>query len=121
MPALPQQVNAFAFAGSEWIQGYTLTNDDGTPVDLTEATFELVIRPAVTDATIPALVSITATETAQGYLTVTGNVVLVILYPAATTVLAQGSRPYALWMNPGTTSATALVTGSFNSALIAAA
>lgn len=121
MPALPMQANAQAAARGEWVQGYTLTNDDGTPVDLTGATFEFVIRSAVTDLTEPALVSITATETAQGYLTVTGNVVLVSVYPAATTLLGQGAWPYALWMNPGTTTATPIVEGTFYSGLVAAA
>lgn len=121
MPAFPMQANTTSAAGGQWSVGYTLTDDTGAPLDLTGASFELVIRPALTDTAEPALVSITATETSQGYLTVNANTVLVVIYPAATEILGRNAWPYALWMNPGTSSALPLVEGTLYSALVASA
>lgn len=123
MPGLPNQWNAFTPAGSQWIQAFTLQNDDGTPVNVTGWTWEFVIREHVTDATSPALVQVTTTPSSQGYITVdtvTGTVT-VVLNPAATALLSKGARPYTLWSNPGTTTALAWVDGTFNSQLVAAA
>jgi hypothetical protein len=122
VPVLPQQINIVIACGGQWPQGYTLTNDDGTPMDLSTAVFELVIRPTVTDVTEPALVSVTsAASSNQGYITITGNVVLVVLSPTATALLGAGARPYALWLDPGLSDATPIVVGTCFSDLVAAA
>jgi hypothetical protein len=123
VPGLPNQWNAFTPAGSQWIQAFTLQNDDGTPVNIAGWTWEFVIRPNTTDTASPALVQVTTTSSAQGYITVdtvTGTVT-VVLNPAATALLSKGARPYTLWSNPGTTTALAWVDGTFNSQLVAAA
>lgn len=121
MSSLPNQWNASSAAGSQWAQAFTLQNDDGTPVNVTGWTWEFVIRPTVADTVSPALVQVTTTAGAQGYITVdtTTATVMVVLNPAATSLLGRGARPYALWSNPGTTTALAWVEGVFNSQLIA--
>ena len=121
MSQLPNQVNFATAAGSVWQQTFTLTDAAGVAINLTWLTWEFVIRPNVTDATVPASVSVTTTATAQGQITVTPltGTVTVTLTPAATTLLNQGSRPHALWSNPGTTTATVWVEGRFNTALVA--
>lgn len=121
MSALPNQWNASSPAGSQWSQSFQLVNDDGTPVNVTGWTWEFVIRPTVADTASPALVQVTTTVSAQGYITVntTTATVMVVLNPAATSLLGKGAKPYALWSNPGTTTATAWVEGTFNSQLIA--
>jgi hypothetical protein len=121
--ALPNQWNATAAAGSQWAQAFQLQNDDGTPVNITGWTWEFVIRLTVTDAASPALVQVTTAANSQGYITVntTTATVTVVLNPAATSQLGKGAKPYTLWSNPGTTTATAWVDGTFNSQLIAAA
>jgi hypothetical protein len=124
MPALPIQVNAIAAAGGEWDTTYALENDDGTVMNITGKSFEFVIRPTVTDATEPALVSVSSVSaSAQGFMTVNvaAGTVLVVLNPAATSLLGQGARPYTLWMDPGLTDATPLVAGTFFSNLVAVA
>lgn len=122
MPVFPMQANTTSAAGGQWTVGYTLTDDNNVPLDLTGATFEFVVRTALTDTAEPALVSITATETSQGYLAVSGNTVLVVIYPPATALLGRNAWPYALWMNPGSpTTAVPLVEGTFYSGLVAAA
>ena len=118
MSNLPNQVNFTAPAGSQWAQAFQMTG-----VDITGLDWEFVIRPGVTDTAQPPLVKVTTTVSSQGQITVdtaTGTV-MVVLTPAATTLLKRGARPYALWSNPGTTSATAWCEGVFNSQLIAAA
>lgn len=123
MPQLPNQVSFSSAAGSLWQQTFTLTDAAGAAINLTGLTWEFVIRPNVTDATVPALVSVTTTATAQGQITVvplTGTVT-VTLTPAATAILGQGARPHALWSNPGTSTATCWCEGRFNTALVAAA
>lgn len=115
MPTLPNQLNIQQAAGSQWTQGYQLQNDDGTLVNITGATFQFVIRPSATNVTEPGLVSVNSTaSTVQGYITVTTgtSTLLVVLSPTATSLLGQNSYPYSLWMNPGTSSATDLVTGT---------
>lgn len=119
---LPNQVQFSSAAGSTWRQTFTITDENG-PVDLTGLAWEFVIRPNTTDATVPALVTVTTTVSTQGQIDVvplTGTVT-VTLTPAATTLLGQGSRPHALWSNPGTTSAVCWAEGRFNTQLVAAA
>lgn len=121
MSSLPNQWNTSTPAGSQWVQTFQLQNDDGTPVNITGWTWELVIRPNVTDTATPALVQVTTTVSAQGYITTntaTGTVT-VVLNPAATSLLGKGARPHALWSQPGTTQAVAWVEGVFNSQLVA--
>lgn len=123
MGQLPTQVQFSTAAGSLWRQTFTLTNADGTAIDLTGMAWEFVIRPNVTDTTVPALVSVTTTATAQGQIDVTPltGTVTVTLNPAATTLLDVGSRPHALWSNPGTVTATVWAEGRFNTQLVAGA
>lgn len=123
MAALSNQWNAQAAAGSQWAQAFQLVNDDGTPVNVTGWTWEFVIRPNVNDAASPAQVQVTTTVNAQGYITVdtVTATVMVVLNPAATTLLGKSAKPYTLWSNPGTTTALAWVDGIFNTQLIAAA
>jgi hypothetical protein len=121
VPQLPNQVNFATAVGSLWQQTFTLTDAAGVAINLTGWTWEFVIRPNVTDATAPALVQVTTTATAQGQITVvplTGTVTIT-LTPAATALLGQGSRPHALWSNPGTATATCWAEGRFNTALVA--
>lgn len=123
MGGLPNQWNASSPAGSQWAQNFQLQNDDGTPVNVSGWTWEFIIRPNVTDATSPALVQVTTSATAQGYITIDAvtATVTVVLAPAATVLLGKGARPYTLWSNPGTTQAVAWVDGTFNTQLVAAA
>lgn len=123
MPGLPNQWNTSGPANSQWIQAFTLQNDDGTPINTTGWTWEFVIRPTVTDKTNPALIQVTTSTTTQGYITAdtTTGIVTVVLNPAATTLLGEGARPYTLWSNPDTSQELAWVTGTFTSQLIAAA
>ncbi|WP_327066884.1 hypothetical protein [Kitasatospora sp. NBC_01302] len=124
MPALPNQLNTTSASGSQWVTSYQLQNDDGTLMNITGKTFEFVIRPTTSDATEPALVSVNSTAAnAQGYITVTPatSTLLVVLSPTATALIGQSAYPYSLWMDPGLSDATDLVTGTFYNALVAAA
>lgn len=122
MPQLPNQVQFSSAAGSLWRQTFTITDDAG-PVDLTGLAWEFVIRPSTSDATVPALVSVTTTPNVQGQIDVvplTGTVT-VTLTPAATALLGKGARPHALWSNPGQDDAVCWCEGAFNTQLVAAA
>lgn len=124
MPSLPNQVQANAWAGGQWTETYTLTNDDGTLMNITGKTFELVVRPSPTDKAEPAMVAVSSTSAnAQGYITVTANTstVQVVLSPTATALLGKSAYPYALWMDPGLPDATPVVAGTFFTSLVAAA
>ncbi|WP_329330743.1 hypothetical protein OIU81_02875 [Streptomyces sp. NBC_01454] len=117
MPDLPLQWNTTTAVGSEWGADFTLLDDDGTPMAINGKGFEFVIRPTVVDTASPPLIKVTATPTVQGYIAIdTGTAtVQVVLTPTATALLGKGSRPFALWMDPGQPSATCLVEGRFNS------
>jgi hypothetical protein len=121
MGQLPTQVQFATAAGSRWRQTFTLTDADGTAIDLSGMAWEFVIRPNSTDTTVPALVSVTTTPSAQGQIDVAPlqGIVTVTLNPAATSLLRQGSRPHALWSNPGTTTQTVWAEGRFNTQLVA--
>lgn len=119
MPQLPEHIDTTAIAGAMWDWGYSLTDQSG-PVDLTNSTFEFVIRPYIGDLASPAMVSVTLASTGQGQITVSGNTVTVVLNEAATALLGQGARPYALWQNPGLPSETVWVEGTIFSRLVAA-
>ncbi|MEU8839935.1 hypothetical protein AB0D97_12510 [Streptomyces roseus] len=123
MPDLPLRWRTATVAGAQWAATFTLLDDDGTPMDISGKTFEFVIRPNAADATMPPLVEVTATATAQGYLTVDTltATIQVVLTPAATTLLGTGCRPFALWMDPGQAAQTCLVEGPFYSRLVSAA
>ncbi|MCW7941680.1 hypothetical protein AAW14_06455 [Streptomyces hygroscopicus] len=117
MTSLPNQVNFVTSAGSQWAQTFQFTG-----VDITGLAWEFVIRPTVTDTAQPPLVKVTPTVTAQGQITVdtAAKTVQVILTPAATSLLGKGSRPYALWSNPGAASATPWCAGTFNTTQVPA-
>lgn len=116
MTNLPIQVNFAAPAKGQWAQTFRFPD-----TDITGLTWEFVIRPTATDTTQPALVEVTATVSAQGWITVdtTARTVQVVLTPAATGLLGKGARPYALWSNPGTGQDTPWAAGVFNTQLVA--
>jgi hypothetical protein len=116
------QWNTSTAAGSQWVQTFTLKNGDGSLVNLTGLTWEFVIRPTVTDLAVTPLVKVTTTATSQGQIVVdtVAATVTVTLTPAATALLGKGARPFALWANPGTTTAVCWLEGTFNSSLVAA-
>jgi hypothetical protein len=111
---IPNQANFATAAGSQWVQTFQFVG-----VDLTGLTWEFVIRPSTTDTAQPPLIKVTTTVSAQGQITVDvgAGTVQVVLTPAATTLLGKGARPYALWSNPGTPTATTWCAGVFNSVL----
>ncbi|MFE2712228.1 hypothetical protein ACFXKI_09620 [Streptomyces mirabilis] len=124
MPSLPNQINSTAAAGSQWVQTYAIQNDDGSVTDITNKTFEFVIRPHTTDTAQPAMVAVNSTAAnAQGYITVTTATATlqVVLSPTTTGLLQRSANPYTLWMDPGLPDATALVVGTFFTSQIAAA
>ncbi len=117
MATIPNQANFATAAGSQWAQTFQIVG-----VDLTGLSWEFVIRPNVNDAAQPPLIKVTTTVSTQGQITVdvVAGTVQVVLTPAATSLLQKGARPYALWSNPGTTSATTWCEGIFNSVLVPA-
>lgn len=118
MSNLPTQVAFSSPAGSQWAQTFRLEG-----VDITGLAWEFVVRPNVVDTAQPPLVKVTTTVSTQGQITVdtSTGVVQVVLTPAATAVLGRGTRPYALWSNPGTTSQTCWCEGVFTTSPVAAA
>ncbi|MGW2920407.1 hypothetical protein ACWDBF_21450 [Streptomyces angustmyceticus] len=117
MSDLPLRWSTTTAAGAEWGADFTLLDDDGTPMAINGKAFEFVIRPTVVDTASPPLIKVTATATVQGYITVdvVAATVQVVLTPTATALLGKGSRPFALWMDPGQPQQTCLVEGRFNS------
>lgn len=111
------QVNFAAAAGSTWAQTFQMPS-----TDITGLTWEFVIRPNANDTTQPALVAVTTTVSAQGYITVdvAGRTVQVVLTAAATRLLGRGARAYTLWANPDTGQDVAWAEGVFNTQLVAA-
>lgn len=116
MSSLPNQVNFSTPAGSQWAQTFRMPD-----TDITGLTWQFTIRTHATDTGQPALVEVTTTVGAQGWITVdtVARTVQVVLAAAATAALGKGARPYVLWANPGTGQDTAWVEGIFNTQLVA--
>lgn len=110
---LPNFFQAVTPVGSQWAQSYQVTNDDGTLANISNKTFELVVRNTQTAATVLS-VSSTA-STANGTITVTSSTATlqVVLTPTATSLLTEYGASYTLWMDPNLSDATALVAGVF--------
>lgn len=114
MPLLPNNYTIVTAADSQWSGVFTVTNDDGSLADLTNKTFEFVIRDRLgSSGKVLASVS-AAASTANGTIIVnlTQSTVEVILNPVAVNTVTNGGAPYTLWMDQGLSDATALVTGT---------
>jgi hypothetical protein len=102
-------------AGSQWATTFTLQNDDGTVMNITGKTFELVVRQSPRNVTIPPLVSISSVApSSQGSIIVNvpaGTVQTIVAPGALPATLANDVYTVGLWMDPGLTDATNLVNG----------
>lgn len=120
---LPNTYTINTAAASEWSASFTIENDDGTLVDLTNKTFEFVVRNRLKSPGV-VLFSVSSTGT-NSYGGITVDVltatVQVVVTPAATMLITEGGGPYTLWMDPGLPDATALVVGIFYTQPVAAA
>lgn len=90
---------------------FTLTDANGAPYPMTDTTWEYVARSGG-----DAVITITTTPSDDGSLTVTSTEELsqlaLVINPAATSGLAAGTYPQALWMNPDTDTAYCWLAGS---------
>lgn len=114
VPVLPTRWDSEIIIGGKWGPVGAARDNNQQPMALDTKTFELVIRPKVTDTTQPPLIKVTAdTSGAQGYITVdtVAGTLAVTVYATATTLLTPGVWVYELWMNPGMTDATPLADG----------
>lgn len=113
MALLPNNYTIVTAADSQWSGVFTVQNDDGTNADLTNKTFEMVIRNRLGDVGV-ILASVTSTaSTVDGTIIVNlqNSTLQVILTPTAANTVTSGGAPYTLWMDPALPDATALVTG----------
>lgn len=108
---LPNFFQVVAAQGSQWAQTYQVTNDDGSLTNITNKTFELIVRNNQTGSTV-FLVNNTA-STSAGTITVTSSssTLQVVLTPTVTQLLTEYGANYTLWMDPSLSDATALVAG----------
>jgi hypothetical protein len=103
-------------AGSlqEWAIALDSAGPAGGPWDITGATWEYTVRTTAAGTGMP-LLSVTTTDNADGVIAVTStdaeSQVLLTLYPAATAGVTPATFYHALWRNPGTDSALAVLTG----------
>lgn len=114
--ALPQLWAANAVSGSQWVTSFTLTDDDGSLMNITNKVFEFIVRASATDTSPTPLAKVTSTSaTAQGYITVTTatSTVQVVLSPTATAGIPATGAWHDLWMDPGLPDATVPLSGPF--------
>lgn len=116
MDSLPKLWAANATAGSQWVTSFTLQDDDGSLMNITNKVFEFEVRASIIDTSPTPLAKITSTgATAQGYITVSTatSSVQVVLSPTATAGIPPIGPWHALWMDPGLPDATTVVHGPF--------
>ena len=116
MGVLPNSASITAAVGSQLNMVYVLQNDDGTPMNITNKTFEFSVRadPSQTTAVAP-LISVNSTaSTPSGTIVVTTNTstVAVSVSAGAMSALTQKQYYYTLWMDQGLADATAMVAGT---------
>ena len=112
---LPNLYNIQTPSDSQYSVVFTIQNDDQTLADITNKTFEFVVRNRVNVVSSKVLVSVSsAAPTSNGYITVDteASTVQVVLTAAGVGLVSSGG-PYALWMDYGQEDATALVAGTF--------
>lgn len=110
---LPNFFPIVAVIGSQWSQVYVVTNDDGSNANLTNKTFELIVRDRNTEAAIFSVNNTASTSAGNVTVTTSAASLQVIVNPAATALLTEVGGDYTLWMDPGLNDATALVAGVF--------
>lgn len=114
MGGIKNRWDTMVLAGSVMNNAFALTNDDGTPYNVSGLTWEFVVHADPEDGT--PLISVSTTPNAQGSLTVTtsptSQVSLSLLH-AATAALPPGVYSHALWSNPGLSSALCWTQGQF--------
>lgn len=124
MANLPNAISLVAAIGSQFNQTYQMYNDDGTLMNITNKTFEFVIRtdPSQTGITVPVASVNSTTSTASGFITVNTLTSTILVTVAATTMaaLTQQMYVYTLWMDQNLADATALVNGTMFAELVAA-
>lgn len=116
MANLPNPLSLTLAVGGQFSNVYTITNDDGSLMNLVGKTFEFAIRADPSQATsVPPLISVNSTtSTSSGTITVNTSTsqVTVTITATAMAALSQTQYYYTLWMDPTLADATALVSGS---------
>lgn len=112
---LPNNYTIVTAAGSQWSSIFTIYNDDGTLANLTNKTFEFVVRDRLGQPGNVLFSFTAASPNAYGSMVVNtvNSTIQVIVTPAATLLITEGGGPYTLWMDQNLSDATALVTGVF--------
>lgn len=112
---LPNNYTIVSARGSSWSATFTVQNSDGTLADISNKTFEFVVRNRLNPVGVVLFsVTSTATSTFGGIVVdVEAASVQVVLNVPATEAVPEGGGPYTLWMDQGLPDATALVTGVF--------
>jgi hypothetical protein len=112
---LPNNYTIVAALGSQWSSIFTVYDDDGTLANLTNKTFEFVVRNRLGPPGTVLFSFTSTTPNAYGSMVVSviNSTVQVIVNPTATSLITEGGGPYTLWMDQGLSDATALVTGTF--------
>lgn len=110
---LPNFFSAIAAIDSQWAQTYIVTNDDGSLANISNKTFELVVRDSNTGAVAFSVNNTVSTSAGNIVVTSSAASLQVILTPTATSLLHEYGSNYALWMDPNLNDATALVAGVF--------
>lgn len=119
---LPNNYTVVTAASSQWSLVFTIQNDDGTVADITNKTFEFVVRNRLSRSSVMLFSVNSIASTTYGTVTVDvpTATLQVILTPVATGSIPEGGGPYTLWMDQGLSDATALVTGVFYANPVAA-
>ncbi|GAB2696010.1 hypothetical protein [Kitasatospora kifunensis] len=113
--ALRNVANWELAVGSQSSLQFVFTQPSGALYNITGLSWEFRVRTDPTDTSTAPLIEITQTGNAQGLITAntSASTVLLTLNPAATQTMAAATYAWALWSNPGTTTATQWVGGSF--------
>lgn len=124
MPTLPTTASIQLGIGAQYTNNYTIQNPDGSLFPITGTTWEFAVRNDPSElVSVNPLIKVTTTSSASGLITIntSTSVVSLTVAPVATGVLTQKQYVYSLWMNPGTTTATAWFTGTLFATFIALA
>lgn len=113
--SLPLPFTTQAYTGSQWLTVFQFLNSDGTLMDISGYTYQMVLRTSTENTGTPVIVVTSSAPGENGSIVIStvNSTVTVTLTPVATSMLVSGdSYALTLWQDPDLSDASVVVNGS---------
>lgn len=113
--SLPLPFTTQGYNSSQWLTVFAFLNRDGTQMDISGYTYQMVIRTSTENTGAAALSVSSAAPSENGSIVISteASTITVTLTPAAMSLLVPGeSYALTLWQNPDLDTAAVVVNGT---------